>query len=272
MERFLYRLAQSPHAEKFELKGALMLTVWGASAIRPTKDIDLLGHMSNSVEALADVVRDVCRQGVEPDGLVFDASSVAGRVIKEDADYEGVRINFRGALQNVPLPMQIDVGFGDTAFPRSEMIEFPTILDHGPPRRRGYSRETAVAEKFEAMVKLGLLNSRMKDFFDIWLLARQFDFDGLTLTTAVQRTFANRRTAVCENPTAFTDAFGNDATKQAQWQAFLRKSHLTFAPASLPQVVDFVASFLRPVAVALESNIPFNHRWQAPGPWVTKQT
>lgn len=271
MERFLYRLSQSPHADKFELKGALMLTVWGASTIRPTKDIDLLGHMSNSVEALTDVVRDVCRQDVEPDGLAFDANSVAGRLIKEDADYEGVRINFRGALQNVPLPMQIDVGFGDTVFPRSEMIEYPTILDHGRPRLRGYSRETAVAEKFEAMVKLGLLNSRMKDFFDIWLLARQFDFDGQTLTSAIQRTFANRGTAVTANPTAFTDAFANDATKQSQWQAFLRKSHLTFAPASLPQVVDFVASFLRPVAVALEGNIPFNHRWQAPGPWVTKQ-
>lgn len=170
-----------------------MLTVWGASTIRPTKDIDLLGRMSNSTEALASVIREVCRQGVEPDGLDFDPNSLVGRVIKEDADYEGVRVNFRGSLQNVPLPMQIDVGFGDTVFPRSEMIEFPTMLNHGPPRLRGYSRETAVAEKFEVMVKLGLFNSRMKDFFDIWLLAQQFDFDGSTLTTAVQQLFAPLR-------------------------------------------------------------------------------
>lgn len=186
MERFLYRLAESSHAENFVLKGALMFTVWGAPSARPTKDIDLLGHMQNSVDVLIGVVRDVCRQEVEPDGLSFDADSVAGRVIKEDADYEGVRVTLLATLQNSRIPMQIDVGFGDIVVPPPTMTEYPTILDFLPPRLWGYNRETSIAEKFEAMVKLGQLNSRMKDFFDIWLLARQFNFDGRALAVAIE--------------------------------------------------------------------------------------
>ena len=152
MERFLYRLSVSKHADKFVLKGALMLTAWGASSIRPTRDIDLLGHLPNQVDDLVKVIHDVCVQDVEPDALVFDPTSITGRVIKEDADYEGVRVSFRGSLQNVPLPMQIDVGFGDVVFPGTFATEYPTILGQAAPKLRGYSRESAVSEKFEAMV------------------------------------------------------------------------------------------------------------------------
>ncbi len=185
MERFLYRLSISDVADKFVLKGALMFTAWGAPGGRPTRDIDLLGRMAYGVDVVAAAVRKICQQRVEPDGLLFDSTTVVGRVIKEDADYEGVRVTFLGKLQNARVPMQIDVGFGDVISPSSILTEYPTILDLSPPKIQGYSRESATAEKFEAMVKLGIVKSRMKDFFDIWLLSRRFDFDGASLASSI---------------------------------------------------------------------------------------
>jgi hypothetical protein len=267
MERFLYRLACSPHTERFVLKGALMLRAWHAPASRPTKDIDLLGRMDNTVEAVVPVFRDVCGQEVEPDGLVFHADTVTGVAIKEDADYAGVRVSFLATLQNARVAMQVDVGFGDVVTPAATATDYPTILDLPAPRLAGYSRETAVAEKFEAMVKLGLVNSRMKDFYDIWLLSRQFDFDGPTLATAVSRTFANRKTPVVAAPFALTPAFATDVGKKAQWRAFLRKAKLDDAPADLQEVVDALAAFLLPVAGAVHGGGAFERAWQAPGPW-----
>jgi predicted nucleotidyltransferase component of viral defense system len=267
MERFLYRLSQSPHADRFILKGALMLAAWHAPASRPTRDIDFLARIENTVEAILPVIRDVCKQPVEPDGLVFDEGSIAGVVIKEDADYEGVRVIFRALLQNARVPMQIDMGFGDVVFPAALPTDYPTILDYPAPRLRAYSRETAVAEKFEAMTKLGQLNSRMKDFFDIWLLSRQFDFDGSTLASAVEKTFANRKTPIDPKPIALTSAFVEEPTKGTQWRGFLRKSRLENAPQELGQVVDALAAFLLPVAEALKESRPFDQFWQAPGTW-----
>lgn len=267
MERFLYRLAQSRHADKFVLKGALMFTAWGAPASRPTKDIDLLARMDNGVEAVVAVMREVCGQAVEPDGLVFEVGSVADEAIKEDADYSGVRVTFLVTLQNARVSMQIDMGFGDVVTPAAAMTEYPVLLDFAAPQLLGYPRETVVAEKFESMTKLGLLNSRMKDFYDLWLLSRQFDFDGATLATAIRRTFANRKTAVASAPTALTPVFGSDASKQTQWQAFLRKTKLDGVPAALQAVIDELVPFLGPVAAAVESGSAFDQRWVAPGPW-----
>lgn len=187
MERFLYRLASSKHASRFVLKGALMFRVWNAPASRPTRDIDLLGRMDSKVTAVVPVFKDVCNQLVEPDGLIFDTDSVVGQAIKEDADYAGVRVTFLATLQNSRIAMQIDIGFGDVLTPAAVVTEYPTILDLPAPRLNGYSQETVVAEKFEAMVKLGLVNSRMKDFYDIWLLSQQFDFDGSVLSNAIAR-------------------------------------------------------------------------------------
>lgn len=271
MERFLYRLAQSAHADRFVLKGALMFNAWRAPTSRPTRDIDLLGHMESSTSAMAAAMRDVCSQAVEADGLDFDATSIAAVVIKEDADYEGVRITFRVSLENARIAMQIDVGFGDVMFPGPELTEYPTILDHAAPRLRGYARETVVAEKFEAMTKLGLLNSRMKDYYDIWLLSRQFDFDGLTLVSAIEKTFAHRGTTVTPQPTALSTAFSTDPTKAVQWEAFLRKSRLSNAPADLASVVDAVATFLASPAVAASGGQSFGRIWRAPGPWTATE-
>ena len=267
MERFLYRLSRSPHADKFVLKGALMFTAWGGLSSRPTKDIDLLARMDNTVEAVETVMREVCGHEVEADGLVFDTESVAGEAIKEDADYPGVRVTFLVTLLNGRLSMQIDMGFGDVVTPSAAMTGYPALLDFPAPLMLGYPRETVVAEKFEAMTKLGLLNSRMKDFYDLWVLCQQFDFDGVTLATAIRRTFTHRKTAVVAHPTALTPTFGGDATKQTQWQGFLRKTRLNDLPTSLQSVIDELVLFLVPVAEAVKTGSTFNQVWTAPGPW-----
>lgn len=167
MERFLYRLSVSRHSDKFVLKGALMLVAWRATTTRPTRDIDLLGHLPNRQDLLIEVIRDTCTQEVEPDAIVFDIGTIQAVPIREDSAYQGTRISFRGMLQNIPIPMQIDVGFGDIVFPASTIATYPTVLDHATPILHGYSKESVIAEKFETMVKFGLLNSRMKDFFDV---------------------------------------------------------------------------------------------------------
>ena len=267
MERFLYRMAQSRHADKFILKGAVMFKVWGGPPSRPTKDIDFLARMENALEPVIEVMRDICGQVVEADGLDFDVASVNGAAITEDADYSGVRVTFLVTLQNARVSMQIDMGFGDVVTPTAIVAEYPVLLDFPAPRLLGYPRETVVAEKFEAMTKLGQLNSRMKDFYDLWVLSRQFDFDGATLASAIRRTFAHRKTAVVSLPTALTRVFSGDPSKQTQWQGFVRRTRLDAAPTSLKSVIDELVPFLVPVATAVESESAFDRFWTALGPW-----
>lgn len=216
MERFLYRLSMWPHAEKFVLKGALMLTVWEVSLTRPTKDIDLLGQTANDIDRIVADVEEVCRLKVEADGMEFDPSSVRGERIAEEAEYEGVRVRFRGSLGTAQVGMQIDVGFGDAVVPGPVTTEYPTILGFPAPRIRGYTRESMIAEKLHVMVRRGLLNSRMRDFFDVWALSRQFDFDGRVLAVAIRETFARRDLDVVPRPVALTADFAADTAKAAQ--------------------------------------------------------
>ncbi len=265
MERFLYRLSKSHHASGFVLKGALMYTVWRAPRSRPTMDIDLLGRVENNVDTVAGIVRDVCSQPVEPDGLVFDAPSVRGELIAESAEHAGVRVLFHANLGNARIPMRVDVGFGDVASESS--FEYPTILDMPAPRLSGYSRESSVAEKLEAMVKLGVLNSRMKDFFDLWFLCLHFEFHGKALADAVSRTFANRETEIIAEPLALTPAFAEDETKRRQWQAFAAKSRAPDAPAGLDEVIKRIAAFLGPVTTALHRGEPFHRTWRPSDGW-----
>lgn len=267
MERFLYRLGCSEHADSFILKGALMFTVWGAPTTRPTMDIDLLARMNNAVEAVVAVLREVCAQTVEPDGLVFDDESVTGIAIKEDADYSGVRVKFLVTLENSRVPMQVDTCFGDVVTPAAIMTKYPVLLEFAAPKLMGYPRETVVAEKFEAMTKLGLLNSRMKDFYDLWLLSRQFHFDGETLANAVRRTFAHRKTDVISRPIALTTAFGSDSSKQNQWKGFLRKANLDNIPKELQIIINDLHPFLSPIAEAIQAGSKFQQHWAAVGPW-----
>lgn len=267
MERFLYRLSTTPHRERFVLKGALMLHLWDAPLARATKDVDLLGRLDNSLENLARVVRDMCSADVEPDGMIFDPATVKAERIKEDADYEGVRVRFIGRLGNARVAMQIDVGFGDVVIPGAQAITYPVLLDFPAPQLSGYPRETVVAEKFHAMVYLRTLNSRMKDFYDVWLLAQQFAFDGGLLAKAIAATFANRETAIDVAPIAFTPDFTEQASTVMQWTAFRKKLPNTECPEKLSEIVPFLGEFLLPIARACESESSFEQQWPPGGPW-----
>ncbi|NOY46306.1 MAG: nucleotidyl transferase AbiEii/AbiGii toxin family protein [Deltaproteobacteria bacterium] len=265
MERFLYRLSRSAHADRFVLKGALMLRVWRAPELRPTMDIDMLGRTSNEVAAIVAQIRDILTVDVEADGLLFDPDSVRAERITEDADYEGIRIRFLGALSTARIHMQIDIGFGDIVYPEPEESELPTMLDSPAPRLLCYSRESTIAEKFEAMVKLGVLNSRMKDFYDIWLLSRRFDFDGADLAEAVRRTFERRGTTLPAEIEAFTEPFVS--AKQTQWAAFRKRLGQDPVSASFGDIVAHVDGFLSPIVASLSSGKPPPTKWSAPGPW-----
>jgi predicted nucleotidyltransferase component of viral defense system len=267
MERFLYRLSMSPHGQEFVLKGALMLTMWEVSRTRPTKDIDLLGHIANDTDRIVEVVKKVCGQEVEPDGVDFDQDSVQGQRIAEETEYEGVRVRFRGNLGTARVTMQTDVGFGDAVVPGPVTADYPTLLDLPAPRIRAYTRESLIAEKLHTMVRRGLLNSRMRDFFDIWALSRQFDFDGGVLAGAVRETFARRGLEIVSHPVSLTEEFAADAAKATQWRGFLRQSRLEGVPVELGEVVGSIGVFLGPVAEALHEGKEFRGRWQAPGPW-----
>lgn len=265
MERFLYRLSLSQHSKCFILKGALMLRVWESSEIRPTMDIDMLGITSNYEQSLLKQIRDVLKVKVEPDGLTFDERSLKTEQITEDADYQGTRIRFRGALGTARIGMQIDFGFGDELFPGPEQLKFPPILDLPAPILLCYTRESAIAEKFEAMIKLGALNSRMKDFYDIWLLSRQFEFSGTSLLEAVKKTFSRRNTVVPETIDAFDEEFANK--KQTQWNAFRKKLKQEHIPESFLEVINGLKDFLEPLLIALARKGSYDKRWHVSGFW-----
>ncbi len=263
MERFLYRLSKSQYSEKFILKGALMLVAWNAPALRPTSDIDLLGLIENDIETIVAVMREICAQEVEPDGITFDANRVSGEMISEAADNQGVRVIVRSNLGNAQIKVQLDVGFGDSIMPSAITLTYPVLLEMPAPTLRGYSRESMIAEKLQAIAQLGMLNSRMKDFFDIWLLSRQYGFDGKTLRSAIGKTFTNRGTEVSPELIALIHNFSRDETKLSQWQAFCRKNRLESSP-NLEQVAQSITEFIRP----LLSGKSFEGAWTPPGPWV----
>ncbi len=237
------------------------------SVTRPTRDIDLLGRVANDVDRLITIVKEICRQEVEPDGLVFDADSVVGERIAEAAEYPGVRVRFHGQLGVARIAMQIDVGFGDAVVPSPVTVDYPVMLDLPAPRMRTYTKESVIAEKLHTMVRRGLLNSRMRDYFDIWVLSRQFDFDGSVLAEAIRATFSRRDQAMDPLPVALTGAFAADASKVTQWRGFLRTNRLQGVPGDMADVVAELAVFLGPVVQALHDGREFRSRWTAPGPW-----
>jgi len=272
LERFLYRLGRSPYRHQFVLKGALMFSAWQSPFSRPTRDIDLLGRLDNTVEHVVSAIRAICQEPVQEDGLRFDAESVAGERIIEAANYKGVRVRSVAHLTTARIPIQIDVGFGDPVVPGPSLVRLPTILDFPPPELLGYSRESAIAEKFQAMVYLGAINSRMKDFYDIWLLATRFAFDGPLLAQAIRETFYRRQTTLPVAPFAFSDAFAQDREKQIQWIAFIRRHHLEDTPTTLHETIQVIAAFLQPAIYALSEGQPFNWHWLPGGPWLSSNS
>jgi hypothetical protein len=265
IERFLYRLSQTPNVDRFILKGALMFSVWGGQLTRPTMDIDLLGKIENSPEMIGTAMRDACQVKVEPDGLSFQPETITASRIIEDADYEGIRVRVRGNLGTARFSMQIDIGFGDVIIPGPIKVEYPSLLNFPSAELKGYSIETTIAEKFQAMVKLGIVNSRMKDFYDIWFLSRKFDFTADTLSEAIKKTFFNRKTPIPISLRVFDTFIKEDTNKQVQWRAFLKKAKLTEAPELFEKIIEEIRTFLEPVITHLGEK---QGTWKAPGPWI----
>ncbi len=267
-ERLLYRLSVSEYAGEFILKGAMLFMVWTGGAYRPTMDMDFLGYGEDSSERLTDVFRNVCGLGVEPDGLVFDAGTVVVTPIRAAQEYHGQNIRLTAFLGRARIPVLIDVGFGDVVTPRAEKISYPTLLDFPAPSIRACPRETVVAEKFQAMIRLGIANSRMKDFFDLYVLARDFAFDGTTLVQAIKATFERRKTVIpIEPPLALTDEFGRDEVKSVQWNAFIRKSSLEDGVPEFLELLSHLREFLLlPMRVA-SGDAPISESWARGGPW-----
>jgi hypothetical protein len=266
MERFLYRLAKSPFADRFVLKGALLLTAWRAPLFRPTMDIDLAGRTSNELEHIRSLVGEVCRCATEPDGIEFDPASMEVGRIKEHADYEGVRVRFNATLARARIPMQIDIGFGDVIIPQPTEIEYPTLLEFPPPVLMAYPKETVVAEKLETLTALGLLNSRIKDYYDIALLARQYPFEGNLLAEAIRSTFRRRGTVIEELPVGLTAAFSSDPARAVQLRAFVRRSRFD-SESGLDELVAQVRNFASAPLAATARNGSFRSQWKPGGPW-----
>ena len=247
LERLLYRLSESAHRNRFALKGAMLVTTWFPDPHRPTRDLDLLGFGDFTEESLLKVFREVCGMPAH-DGINFETDDLRIERIREELEYGGLRLRTVANLSRARINIVVDVGFGDAVEPGLEEIEFPVLLDSAAPRLRAYPRETEIAEKFQAMVYLGRANSRMKDFYDVWMLSKAYEFDEARLTKAIAATFGRWRTAIPSDvPDTFTPEFAHDASKRRQWDAFVRE--LTASAGSLETVVSDLAAFLMPMAL-----------------------
>ena len=261
LERLLYRLSVSDQRERFVLKGAMLFATWRDDPFRPTRDLDLLGHGDADPAAVAESVRTICSVAVPDDGVVFDVAGIEAAPIRDEAEYAGVRVRTSATIAGARLPIQIDVGFGDAITPDPVEIEYPALLEAPAPVLRAYPPETVVAEKLEAIVSLGVANSRMKDFYDLWMIAQTFTFEGAVLANAIQQTFDRRRTSWPEQtPSGLGEAFASE--RDAQWRAFLARDRLAAAPASLIQVAEDLRAFLLPVLERQQLA-----SWSPGGPW-----
>lgn len=268
MERLLYRLSVSDHAGEFALKGAMLFMVWTGRPYRPTYDLDLLGFGEDSSERPAAVFRELCVRKVESDGLVFDAGSVKVEPIRHDQAYQGRRVKLVAGLGKARIAVQVDIGFGDVITPKAEEIAFPVLLDFPAPRVRAYTRETVVAEKLHALTVLGMANSRMKDFCDLYVLAKDFSFEGAVLVRAIKATFQRRKTPLpVSAPLALTDDFAAASAKAGQWRAFVRKSALGKSMPSLPETLSHLRNHLLPPLEAAAGRGLVPGRWPPGGPW-----
>lgn len=268
IERFLYRLSISPYADRFVLKGAMLLSAWLGQGARPTRDIDLLGIGTFTLDAIGDMAREVCVLPCEPDGMTFLPETVKVAEIRTSGQYRGARLTLSGALGRARVKVQVDVGIGDATMPGPALLDYPSLLGFPHPRLRAYQPETVVAEKVHAMTVLASANTRLKDVHDVAMLCRHVDFDGTTLAAAVAATFSRRNTEISGAlPAALTTEFTASPARQTQWKAFLKRSRLDPSGLTLGAAAEEVARFLEPVLAAAGAGEPFTLRWKAPGPW-----
>jgi hypothetical protein len=248
----------------------LLFALWSPQAHRATRDVDFLGFGDSDEATLRETFCSFCNVSVEDDGLLFLADSVRVETIRDAMEYGGIRVTLLGDLSGARIPIQADIGFGDAVTPEPEQIEYPTLLEYSAPCLKAYPRETVVAEKFEALVSLGIANSRMKDFYDLWMMANQFEFDLGTLSEAIRNTFARRRTSLpTDTPSGLDSTFYNDRQKNLQWNAFLGKGMLLLTSRfpSLEEVCQLLGTFLMPSTQHLGRNETYARLWLPGGPW-----
>ena len=266
-ERLLFRLSASGHAQQFVLKGAALFALWTGKPHRATRDLDLLGLGDPGVEHVRKIFSEVLAYEVIDDGVHFDLATLTVGLIREDQEYGGVRAEVVARVTNAQVRLQVDVGFGDAITPEAMVVELPPLLDFPAPRLRAYPRETVVAEKLEAMVKLGMANSRMKDFYDVAVLARSFTFDGDLLTRAIRTTFERRKTPLpTTTPVALTAAFAEDPAKNTQWAGFIRKAGIG-AGDTLAETIAAVRALVEAPLLAAAGAGPVPKSWQAGKAW-----
>jgi hypothetical protein len=267
-ERFLYRLGVSQHREQFVLKGAMLFALWGASFYRATRDVDLAGYTEDDAGNVISIVQEICAVTCPEDGLTFLPKSVRAESIRDEGEYHGFRVRLEATLEAARINLQIDIGLGDAVHPAPQDVRYPVLLDAPAPNIRAYPHEAVVAEKFHTMVLHGERNTRFKDFYDLYVLANRFRFDGPLLVGAITATFERRRTAITPvQSTALSAGFFSNDARAEQWRIYLDRNGLPGAPADFTAVGATLTGFLGPVWNAVASEQDFTPHWESGGPW-----
>lgn len=263
LERLLYRLSKSRYSDRYILKGAMLFSLWSGKTFRPTKDIDFLGYGESSSEHLKAVFTDIIQiKDEQEDGLVFLSQSLDVKPIREEQEYGGQRITLMALLGTARIRLQIDVGFGDAVTPSPQKVHYPTLLEMAAPEILSYNRETVIAEKFHAINVLGLTSSRMKDYYDLWILSKQYEFDGDLLVLAIRTTFERRKTPIpSELPLGLTQEFYTDNGILTRWNSFANKTELTIVEKSLKEVIQSLQVFFSDILKAISEGRDFKCIW-----------
>jgi hypothetical protein len=241
----------------------MLFSIWTPTPYRATGDLDLLGYGDAGVERVTAAFQEICGIEASDDGVTFQPDTVHAEAARAEDEYTGVRVTLQAMIAGARLPIQVDIGFGDAVTPGTRDVEYPSLLDMPTARLRAYPPETVVAEKFQAVVVFGMLNTRMKDFYDLWAISGTFPFEGTVLSEAIRATFDRRATALpADTPIALTNAFAEDAGKQAQWRAFLGRTAIALAPEPLPDLLARIVEFLMPPTGALIRAEGFTMQWE----------
>ncbi len=262
-ERFLYRLTISEYPELLILKGGYLLVSFNLPWSRATKDIDFLAiGIKNTTEELEKYFKKVAEINVD-DGAFFDSSSTYSERIIENSDYVGIRLKINASLGKAKKILQFDIGFGDVIWPEASIIELPTLLDTPAPKLKVYSKETVIAEKFEIMIKREIMNSRMKDFFDIYSLSYKFNLEGKILQKAIESTLIKRQTPLIKTPVVFKENFSNDKSKQVQWKGFLKNTRINNIDTDFREIIIRITKFLKPIVLSIMDKKKMEQSWDA---------
>lgn len=269
IERFLYRLGESPYANQFVLKGASVFAVWLGPFCRVTRDVDVEALGDATPSTLIRLFKEICTVDYPEDGVTFDLDSFTSEEIKKEDKYPGSRLRFLAFVGGARVSLQFDIGVGDSIYPHAENIHYPTLLPHAAPTLKAYPRYTVVAEKFSTMLLRGMLNSRVKDYYDIWLLSESFEFDGQILHEAITRTFIRRQVDIPSTfPDSLSSVFATEPKRATQWKSFIRAIGHAKTPATFDDAIRQLQTFLAPfIFKAPIQNLtwsPVLHKWHLP--------